>query len=268
MEHILEQFSVRTFRLPDGRTIDYNLYEPKGMRAGEKYPLVLFIHDMGACSPDVRKPLTQGRGAVAWAEDAELGTRRCFVVAPQYPEKCANDDFEVTWEADATVELVKRLAETYPVDVHRIYGTGQSMGCMVLCELMLRNPRFFAGCLLVAGQWNPERMAPAKVENLWGVVAEGDFKAFPILGACFDGMEREGGFVARGHADAKAPQAELEEVFLRQKARGSHLNFTWFEGKSILPEGCDDNPGMHHMATWGKAYDIETLRAWLFEQKI
>ena len=40
-------------------------------------------------------------------------------------------------------------------DKNRIYGTGQSMGCMMLCELNIRYPGFFGGCFLVAGQWNP-----------------------------------------------------------------------------------------------------------------
>jgi predicted peptidase len=252
----------------EGKTLSYNLYIPKNCFRGLKYPLVLFMHDAGSCSDDVCAALAQGNGAVVWARDAAMGKRPCYVVAPQYSEVCANDSFEVTWHAEATISLIKSLVERFPIDTARIYGTGQSMGCMMLCEMMLRHPNFFAGSLLVAGQWDPNRMSAVRDSAIWAVVAAGDEKAFPIMGACFDSMENAGGKVSRCYLDARADMAVLEESVNRQKALGSNLNFTWFSGKSILPANAPDHSGMHHVSTWGKAYDIEALREWLFEQRI
>ena len=146
------RFNQFEFQVPDapgeekGRKMAYNLYVPENMQAGETYPLVLFIHDMGSCSEDVTRTLTQGKGATVWATSYWQNRQPCFVLAPCYPRQAADDDFQVTWEADATVELVKEILRLQPsVDEKRIYGTGQSMGCMMLMELMLRNPGFFGG---------------------------------------------------------------------------------------------------------------------------
>jgi predicted peptidase len=265
---IVDRFAAQVFQVPGtGEHLDYHLYIPDHLMPGHRYPLVLFMHDAGACSDDRAAPLAQGSGALVWARDAAFGRRPCFVVAPHYPTVCANDDFEVTWQADATVALVRSLLERYPVDAERVYGTGQSMGCMMLCEMTLQNPGFFAGCLLVAGQWSPERMAAARNENLWAVVAAGDAKAYPIMGKAMRNMAKAGGKLSQGCLDARADASVLDAEIRRQKAQGANLNFTWFGGKGILPPGAPDHPGMHHVATWGKAYDIKALREWLFEQR-
>lgn len=266
---IADLFQIGTFTMPEqGNVLGYNLYRPAQPEPDRLYPLVLFIHDAGSCSDDISAPLVQGNGAVIWAEDAEGDGEPCFVLAPHYPEVCANDNFEVTWQAEATINLVKNLIAAYPIDAGRIYGTGQSMGCMMLCELLLQHPHFFAGCLLIAGQWSPNRMIAAKHENLWGVVAQGDEKAFPILGACFDNMEQAGAQVSRGALDAAAGIDTLNESVLQQQADKCHLNFSWFSGKSVLLPGLPDHSGMHHVCTWARAYNIEALRKWLLCQRL
>lgn len=61
----VNRFNQFEFQVPDvpgeetGRKLAYNLYVPENMQAGETYPLVLFIHDMGSCSEDVTRTLTQ-----------------------------------------------------------------------------------------------------------------------------------------------------------------------------------------------------------------
>lgn len=265
---IAERFSTMTFTTRNGRKLDYNLYIPEHMVAGQTYPIVLFMHDAGSCSQDTDAPLLQGTGATVWAIESYYSRRPCFVLAPHYPNVCASDDFRVTWEAEATVELLEFLCASYPVDRRRIYGTGQSMGCMMLCELMLCHPRFFAGCLLVAGQWDPERMKAAKEENLWVIVSSGDAKAFPIMRKAMNNLRDAGGNVCMSHISARADAAWLDAAIRSQKQKGANLNFTWFEGRSVIPDAQDVNPGAHHVNTWVKAYDIKALREWLFEQRL
>lgn len=265
---MVERFLNASFTTREGKRLDYNFYAPERIIRGQKYPVVLFMHDAGSCSPSVEAPLMQETGATVWALESDYGRRPCFVVAPHYPTVCANDNFEVTWEADATVELLESLCEQYAVDRRRIYATGQSMGCMMICELLLRNPHFFAGCLLVAGQWDPKRMAAAREENLWAVVSSGDRKAYPIMGECMRAMRDAGGKLSIAHLDARADAAWLDASIRSQKSGNCNLNFTWFEGRSVIPDGMEETPGMHHVCTWGKAYDIKALREWLFEQRL
>lgn len=70
----VNRFNQFEFQVPDvpgeetGRKLAYNLYVPENMQAGETYPLVLFIHDMGSCSEDVTRTLTQGKGATGMGD--------------------------------------------------------------------------------------------------------------------------------------------------------------------------------------------------------
>lgn len=265
---IADRFSVFTFTAKNGKQLTYNLYIPEHMVAGQEYPVVLFMHDLGSCSPDSKTTLLQGTGATVWAIESYYNRRPCFVVAPRYCDQCANDDFEVTWEAEATLELVDFLCQAYPIDRKRIYGTGQSMGTMMLCELMLRHPHYFAGCLLVAGQWDPERMTAAKDENLWIVVSSGDEKATPMMRRALGNMEAAGGKLCYGHINARSDSAWIDAAVRSQKQKNANLNLTWFEGRSVIPEDMPVHGGMHHIYTWVKAYDIKALREWLFEQRL
>jgi predicted peptidase len=251
------------------QTLRYQLYLPEDYNPAEKYPLVLFIHDAGSCADEAIAPLAQGNGAVVWASEEEQKKHKCFVLAPCYPTVCANDDFQVTEEAEYTVALVKEIAKKYPIDEKRIYGTGQSMGCMMLCEMNIRYPEMFGGCLLVAGQWNPETMVSCKDKNFWIIVSQGDKKAYPIMGACMENIEKAGGKVTRGAINAKASNEELRFEIEALEQNGNHINFTWFEGESIIPDGVtESHPGMHHVLTWTRAYDITALRDWLFRQTL
>ncbi len=246
--------------------LEFNLFCPWVMEEGKKYPLVLFMHDAGSCSEDIMAPLAQGNGATVWAGQRAQDRHTCFVLAPRYPEQTANDDFEVTWEADATLELIRMLLRVYPIDEKRIYGTGQSMGCMMLCELLIRNPGFFAGCFLVAGQWNPASMGVVKDENLWILVSEMDEKAFPIMGKCMEQVEKQGGCVVRGTLNAKDPLEEQNNAVRRLARTGEHIFFTWFEKDSVLPDGEEPFPGAYHVHTWTHAYNLEAIHDWLFAQ--
>lgn len=264
VDTLADKFRLFRYQMDNGQYLDYQLYEPENQEEGKKYPLVLFMHDMGSCSDDKLAPLAQGTGAVTWTEKTSQKKRPCFVLAPCYPRKTANDEYQVTWEADATVDLVRELCENYPVDTARIYGTGQSMGCMMLCELNLRYPDLFAGSFMVAGQWNPERMGAVKDQNLWILVSEKDEKAFPIMGACMESVEKNGGTVARGHIDAKAPIERQNDAVREIRKNDSHIFFTWFEGDSVLPESGPVFPGAYHMNTWVHAYSLESIQEWLF----
>lgn len=269
-EKATERFKKGMFELSEpGKRLCYNLYIPESCEPGHTYPLVLFMHDAGNCCNDLNVPLTQGKGATIWASEEEQKKRPCFVLAPLYPEKTAEDDFTVTWEADATLELIKELAKQYPIDASRIYGTGQSMGCMMLCELMIRHPKFFAACFLVAGQWNPDTMAAVKDENIWALVSEKDIKAFPIMGACMKNIEEAGGKVSYGFVDGNASAAKQNRRMQEIADTGNHIMFTWFSGDSVLSETKDTDtpPWMYHVKTWEKAYDIEAIREWIFKAR-
>jgi len=259
-----EKFTAHVFE-QDGHTLPYNLFVPAC--TDQPLPLVVFMHDMGSVSGQVNRTLLQGIGALVWADKPDQEKRPCYVLAPQYPEQSAFDDYTVGWAADATMALIRHICSTQNIDPSRIYGTGQSMGTMMLCELLLCNPGFFAGCFLTAGQWDPERMAVIKDEHVWIMVSERDGRAFPIMGQCMEAIEAAGGKVARGHVNAKADEETRAQFCKEVMAQNANIQFTWLDGDSVLLPGAPDFPAVYHMYTWKWAYLFKPIRAWLFEQR-
>lgn len=259
-----ERFEAFTFET-EGHVLSYNLFIPE--QTDEPLPLVVFMHDMGSISDQIDRTLRQGIGALVWADQKEQEKRPCYVLAPQYSEKSAFDDYTVGWAAEATIALIQSVCKAYNIDTRRIYGTGQSMGTMMLCELLLRHPGFFAGCFLTAGQWDPKRMGGIKGEHVWIMVSENDGRAFPIMGECIQAVENEGGRVARGHVDAKADEEEKAKFCHGILEQHADIQFTWLDGDSVLLPDTPDFAAVQHMYTWKWAYLFEPIRAWLFEQK-
>ncbi|MBR4462952.1 MAG: hypothetical protein IKS51_10265 [Erysipelotrichaceae bacterium] len=241
-----------------GKKLSYNLFIPK--ETTEK--MVVFLHDSSVCSNDVKAPLLQGMGAIVFAEEHE--ERPCYVLAPLFEEKCANDDFETTWHVDALAQLIDYLKEKY--DLKTVYGTGQSMGTMMLCDMLVRYPGLYDACYLVAGQWDPEKMGNVDTD-LWIMVSEKDEKAYPIMMKAIDNMQKNGIGVSIDHIDAKADEEEIESFVNKLVKDGKRVIFTYYEGSSVLPEGMKEFPGCFHLCTWSYAYGIKGIREWLFSHR-
>ena len=259
---------VEDFQQFELNGMGYNLYIPKP-EAGKTYPLVLFIHDAGACGSDPKIALSQGNGAVSFADPDWQKRHPCFVLAPQvdkYPYgPMTDDEFNVTADFDRVKNILDHVLEHYPVDRYRVYTTGQSMGCMASCELNIRYPDLFAASLLVAGQWSPEKMAAScSHSNLWILVSEGDRKACPGMTAVTDAMERNGATVLRSIWDGTKSPEELTVLARTEMEKPGNVRFTIFKGSTVLRDFSDPNPGAHHMATWPIVYSIDGLKEWLF----
>ena len=263
-EPVVDQF--RQFEL---NGMAYNLFIPK-LEKGKTYPLVQYIHDAGPCGPDPKLTLSQGYGAIGFAEASWQKEHPCFVLAPQVDRDNArgpmtNDEFEVTDDFLRVKSILEYVIANYPVDWKRIYTTGQSMGCMSSCEFNIRYPNLFAASLLVAGQWSPEKMAARCPDaKLWILVSEHDAKAFPGMNAVTEAMERNGAKVARYRWDGKADSRELSKLAREAMQDDANVRYTVFNGSTVVPEGVDPNPGANHINTWPVAYSIRGLKEWLF----
>ena len=262
VEPVVEEFAQFVFN-----DIPYNLYTPKNLEEGKVYPLVMYIHDAGPCGPDPKITLSQGCGAVSFADPAWQEEHPCFVLAPQIDRriKLTNDGFTCAKELEDIKAMVDYVADSNPVDKNRIYATGQSMGCMASCELNIRYPGYFAASLLVAGQWDPQKMADAYSGNkYWILVSEHDAKAFPGMNAVTEAIEKTGVQIARYRWDGKAPAEELTRLAREAMKEDYNVRYTVFNGSTVVPEWEDDNPGSNHVCTWPVAYPITGLKEWLF----
>lgn len=155
------QFTQETYTDSEtGLAITYNLYLPKDYDASKSYPMVVFIADSSCTGKEATVSLTQGRGALVWATEEWQSAYPTIVAVPTYPETILDDHSGHT--TTEYVELTKRyidyMSSEYAVDTNRIYGTGQSMGCMTTMLLASEYPDLYAACMLVDGQWDVQAL--------------------------------------------------------------------------------------------------------------
>lgn len=251
---VADSFRQEEFISPyTGQILPYNIYIPEDYDPNQLYPLVLFIHDAGVASAQVKQPLYQGNGATSWAEAEAQARHKCIVVAPEYPVITVDDNWNYSHHLDATIALLKDLQTRYSIDSKRIYTTGQSMGCMSSIVLMLKEPNLFAGALLVAGKWNPSLMGPLDKQNIWIISCEGDSSSNTLQGQAVEMWRNQGSTVTEATWDMTQTSKQLSEEANKMRAEGNHLLFTHLTGGN-------------HRATWFLAYGIEGVQDWLFEQ--
>ena len=248
----------------------YNLFIPKKLEEGRVYPLVTFLHDAGVCAPDPFVTLSQGNGATSFADPAWQAEHPCYVLAPQIPQGTilTRDDFSCASDFMETIKsMIDMICDTNAVDKKRIYVTGQSMGCMSFCELNIRYPEAFTASLLVAGQWDPDRIAEACQKcKFWILVSQNDAKAFPGMNAVVGALEEKGVKFGRYHWDAKSGDEALDKAVREAMADDVDMRYTYFDNSSVVPAGEDDGPGGNHVNTWPVVYNIPALKEWLFAQ--
>lgn len=140
----------------------FELRLPDDYDASKSYPLVLFLPDAGVTTSDPKVNLRQGLGALAWAD----GSAFVLTVAGT----CA--------DVPTCLDLIDDLsAQGYAIDQSRLYGTGESAGCMALIAYAADHPddNRFAALMLVAGQGN---MTPIASTPLLIFVSEDDESSY------------------------------------------------------------------------------------------
>ena len=163
-----------------GLGVTYNLFLPVDYNENEKYPTVIFIADSSCVGDDATASLTQGRGALVWASDAWQSVNPSIVVVPSYPETILDDHngYTTTEYVELTKRLIDAVSEEYAVDTNRIYGTGQSMGCMATLILASEYPDLYAACMFVDGQWDVNTLSGLEGQHFIYFAAEDDTNAY------------------------------------------------------------------------------------------
>ena len=265
---IVENFKQFVYKDPKtGTSVKYNLYIPKNYDKNKKYPLVLFMHDMGVLSEDTKTTLLQGNGAISFATPEEQARHEAFVLAPQYSRQVVDDNGDITSDLDATVNLIRDyLLLTYSIDEKKLYATGQSMGGMMAIVMNYKYPELFAASYLVACQWDPKEVSTMAKNNLWITVSTGDVKAYPGMNAITSELIKRGAAVAKDTWRADYTDAQFLEGARKVIAQKSNIKYTTLEKGTnpYLPK--DANPGSEHSGTWKVAYNIPGIKDWMFLQ--
>lgn len=178
---IPERFTQETYTDDEtGLSITYNLFLPASYDENGSYPLVVFIADSSCTGDDATRSLTQGRGALVWATDEWQAAHPSIVVVPTYPETILDDHdgYTTTPYVELTKRFIDHMSANYAVDQSRVFGTGQSMGCMTTLILASQYPDLYAGCMFVDGQWDTTTLAGLENQTFVYFAAEDDTPAW------------------------------------------------------------------------------------------
>lgn len=161
-------YAKRTFESASGLTLPYRILFPENYKAGEKYPLLVFLHGYGERGTDNEAQLTHG--SKLFLEKTNREKYPAIVIFPQCPagenrwvpyERAEGDApwrvpffEEASGPLQAVIELVEHLIENEKVDTERLYAMGLSMGGFGTFELIARMPGRFAAAAPICGGGN------------------------------------------------------------------------------------------------------------------
>ena len=176
-----DKFEQKTYSDSEsGLSITYNVYLPEDYDASASYPMVVFIGDSSCAGTDATVSLTQGRGGLVWATEEWQSVYATIVAVPTYPETILDDhgSYTTTEYVELTKRYIDYMSDEYAVDPNRVYGTGQSMGCMTTLILASEYPDLYAACMFVDGQWDISTLAGLENQTFVYFAAEDDTNAW------------------------------------------------------------------------------------------
>ena len=275
---IAPKFTQETYTDPDtGLSVTYNLFLPEGYDASQSYPMVVFIADSSCAGSDAERSLTQGLGALVWASDEWQASNPCIVCVPTYPETILDDhgSYTTTEYVELTARLINSVSDTYAVDTNRIYGTGQSMGCMTTLILASEYPDLYAACMFVDGQWDVSTLQGLENQTFVYFAAEDDASAFAGMTEVMGMFDADSVSYASAQWDGTWSCNELSSAAESLFSAGKNANFvSWTTGTigtgSSGSSGSSSRGGMGgasaHMASFDYAYNCVAVMEWLFQQ--
>ena len=275
VSEVAPKFTQETYTDPDtGLSVTYNLFLPEGYDASQSYPMVVFIADSSCAGADAERSLTQGLGALVWASDEWQAENPCIVCVPTYPETILDDhgSYTTTEYVELTARLIGSVADSYAVDADRIYGTGQSMGCMTTLILASEYPDLYAACMFVDGQWDVSTLKGLENQTFVYFAAEDDASAFAGMTEVMGMFDADSASYASAQWDGAWSCGELSSAAESLFAEGKDANFvSWATGTiDTGASGSSGRGGMGgasaHMASFDYAYNCVAVMEWLFQQ--
>ena len=264
-----DQFEQLTYTDPEtGLSITYNLYLPEDYGETASYPMVVFIADSSCAGRDATSSLTQGLGALVWATKEWQSVNPTIVAVPTYPETILDDhgSYTTTEYVELTKKFIDYMSSEYAVDSERIYGTGQSMGCMTTLILASEYPDLYAACMFVDGQWDVSTLAGLEGQTFVYFAAEDDERAWAgaqEVMAMFDTDTVSYSYAQwNGNWSPDELSSATSELFTADE---NQYFISWASG-TIDASGSGMGGSSYHMASFDYAYNCIAVMEWLFQQ--
>ena len=280
--------------------LPYAIYLPsKEVMEANKGRIALNIHmeHAGGLDTDPMSGVTSSRAAVKLADKRLQHRSPAIIVVPQVEEsRRSTDDMMASSEVNTAVwQLIDSLLHHYKgyIDENRIYGTGQSMGGMLLLNMAAQRDNFFAALAVVGAQWGnnynkafqhnnasartpqndpisfggADQTACKEFENWYYMVSDDnilvhtcvdDPLAKGLWTALKDYYQAAGTELAFAQWDPYLPKAEQEandKSLVARTASAPGYGIAW---------GAFTRS--NHMSTWKYAYNLDAPFEWLFAQ--
>jgi predicted peptidase len=154
-------------------SLPYRLFEPTGVSAGQKVPLVLFLHGMGERGTDNVAQTTWMSGLVRATGSGQYAS---YVLAPQIDTSSWFQSYgdKPTEAMSLTIRALKDVIKTQNVDTSRVYVTGLSMGGMGTWDILGREPELFAAAVPMSGGGDKGTAAAIKDTPVWAFHGDAD----------------------------------------------------------------------------------------------
>ena len=169
----------------------WRLFVPPAATKDNPLPLIVFLHGAGMRGVDNVGPMS-----LAWSfiTPEAQAKHPCFVFAAQvavahsWVKQAFNkgsynsDQIKVTDEMASVLALADKLINERPIDRHRVYVVGQSMGGYGAWDAMIRRPDLWAAAVPICGAGDPAKAESIKSIPVWAWHGEMD-PTVPVNGS-------------------------------------------------------------------------------------
>jgi len=172
-----------------GNSLPYRLFTPAGRGAGQRFPLVLFLHGAGGRGNDNLMQIDDEPIALTFCAPDHQIDWPCFMIAPQCPvDKTwaainAGSNWnpggpmpvDPTWPLAAAKAVVDQLlAANADIDPAQVYVVGFSMGGYGTWEAAIRWPQTFRKLAPICGGGDPGSIGAIAGRPIWAFHAADD----------------------------------------------------------------------------------------------
>ncbi len=162
------------FKGTGGVTLNYGWLAPLNARPGEKYPLVICLHDAFGTT----------RASTVLARETMRARYPAFVMVPEAdrPFTWAKADVirdggppsQLPQKLPLLIEALRAIMRAEAIDPARIYITGQSMGGVGSWGAIAQHPELFAAAVPVCGVWRINEVPLMLSVPVWAFHGEAD----------------------------------------------------------------------------------------------
>ncbi len=173
----IDDFEARSYdpdNNPSTTNMPYRFFAPEEQQAGEKYPVVVYLHGLGSGTGDNRKQMeNHGSGGMYFAEDAWQARYPAYVIIPQEP--AGSQHWHQGDVKTLLSGLIPQLLSDYPnMDPDRVYIGGISMGGNGTWSQITTFPNRYAAAFLLAGAGGTGSASKIAHMPIWLLHSNGD----------------------------------------------------------------------------------------------